>query len=259
MYCHSTGQENPAYAVTPPWTSGVSPGCAGCHGNPPAYPNGGPGAPDANSHVALADDGVEFGHFLGVPGPWHTSKHGNPGAAPITCQTCHFDTVDPANTAPGGFYYLDTTGTYLLPGGDPSRIALGWADVISCTTCHSGAPGEPPRGTGKILPLRHVNGTRDVVFDPRTTLPPVAGLPAAPNQPTKPYWTVNSEMYFAWPPTSVVNGTTLSFDLVGARYDKATKTCSSAGCHLEESPVWGRPYGYGGDYWPNCYRCHSAF
>jgi predicted CxxxxCH...CXXCH cytochrome family protein len=259
VYCHSTGQEVPGYAVTPAWTSGVKPGCAGCHANPPAYPSGGPGAPDANGHVNLADDGYEFGHFLGVPGVWHGTKHGSPGAAPITCQSCHFDTVDPANTAPGGFYYLDTTGTYQLAGGDPGRIDWGWTAQLDCTSCHTGAADAPPQGTGRVLPLRHVNGTRDVVFDPRTSLPPLAWLPPAPSTPVKPYWTAESVPSFAWGPTAVLSGSTMSYDLTTARYDARTKTCSGAACHLEDVPVWGKQNGYGGDDWPNCYVCHSEF
>jgi len=255
VYCHSTGQEFPAYAVTPAWTSGVNPGCAGCHGNPPAYPSGGAGTADANSHLALADDGYEFGHFLGLPGVWHTSKHGAPGAAPITCQACHYETVDPANVAPGGFYYLDTTGSYQLPGGDPFRVESGWTAQLDCTSCHTGAAGAPPRGTGRVLPLRHVNGTRDVVFDPRPVLPAIAGLPAAPNTPTKPYWTADSARWVPWPAAAVWNGTTLSFDLAGAGYQPATKTCSGVACHLADVPVWGKPYGWGigGQ---SCNMCH---
>lgn len=258
-YCHSSGQQYPAYSVSPSWTSGVSPGCAGCHGNPPAYLSGAPGAPDANGHVAFADDGYEAGHFLGVPGVWHGTMHGNPGAAPITCQSCHYDTVDPGNTAPGGFYYLDTTGEYQLPGGDPGRIAFGYTEQLHCTSCHTGAAGAPPQGGGRALPLRHVNGTRDVVFDPRTVLPAVAGLPAAPSTPSKPYWVAEATSDVPWPANAVWNGSTVSFDLAPAHYDPATKTCSAVGCHLDDVPVWGKPFGFGGDEWPNCNLCHGFY
>jgi predicted CxxxxCH...CXXCH cytochrome family protein len=257
VYCHSSAEEpSPAFMVTPAWTSGATPACGACHGNPPAYPSGGAGAQDANSHVNLADDGYEFGHFLGMPGVWHNTGHGGRGAAPITCQTCHYGTVDPANTAPGGFYYLDTTGTYLIPGGDPGRFASGWATQLDCTSCHTGAPGRPPMGAGRVLPLRHVNGVRDVVFDPRLTLPPVAGLPVAPNTPTKPYWLARAGVYVPWPGTAVWNGTTVSFDLSAASYDRVTKRCSGVGCHLAGTPVWGRAYGWGSPEYDNCSRCH---
>jgi predicted CxxxxCH...CXXCH cytochrome family protein len=187
---------------------------------------------------------------------WHTTSHGSPGAAPITCQTCHYETVDPANTAPGRFYYLDTTGSYQLPGGDPWRISSGWAEQLDCTSCHTGAPGAPPQGAGRVLPLRHVNGVRDVVFDPRTTLPPVAGVPSAPNTPTKPYWVALAERGVPWPGTAVWNGTTISFDLSAASYDRATKRCSGVACHLAETPTWGRPYGWGNPEYDNCTLCH---
>ncbi len=254
VYCHSSGQEFPAYVTSPAWVGGAKPGCAGCHQNPPAYLSGGAGAIDANSHLGLADDGYEFGHFLGLPGPWHTTKHGFPGAAPITCQACHHDTVDPANVAPGGFYWLDTTGSYRLPGGDPGRIASGWSLILDCASCHTGDPDDPPQGTGRVLPLRHVNGVRDVVFDPRTSLPAIAGLPAPPNTPPRPYWVAKASRV-PWPATTTRTGTTISFDLGAVVYDRATKTCSGAACHLLALPTWGRPYGWGprGE---NCNLCH---
>jgi predicted CxxxxCH...CXXCH cytochrome family protein len=257
VYCHSSAEApSPAFVLTPVWTSGATPPCGSCHGNPPAYPSGGPGTESANSHVNLADDGYEFGHLLGMPGVWHNTGHGGRGASPITCQTCHYDTVDPANTAPGGFYYLDTTGSYLLPGGYPGRITDGWATQLDCTSCHTGETGAPPQGSGRVLPLRHVNGTRDVVFDPRTALPPVAGLPPAPNTPAKPAWLARAGSYVPWPASAVWNGSTVSFDLSAARYDRATKTCSGVGCHLAGSPTWGRPYGWGSPEYDNCSRCH---
>jgi hypothetical protein len=127
-----------------------------------------------------------------MPGPFHTSKHGGTwgpteDASPITCQACHYDTTDPSNTGPGGFYYLDTTGTYAVPGGDPYRISSGWQAAQQCSSCHG--PGSAATGAGKVLPLRHVNGVRDVAFDLRSTLPAMVWLPAAPNRPTRPYAT----------------------------------------------------------------------
>jgi predicted CxxxxCH...CXXCH cytochrome family protein len=262
VYCHSSGQATPAYVTTPGWFSGATVGCAGCHANPPRYPSGGAGAATANSHLDLGDDGYEFGHFLGMPGPWHTSKHGENGwgegedAAPITCQTCHFDTTDPANTGPSGFYYLDTTGDYALPGGDPGRIAWGWQASIQCGSCHD---GDPATGSGRVLPLRHVNGSRDVVFDARTTLPAIAWLPAEPDAPTAPYWmtgTGPSLPYPSWVAWSA-SGTTVSFDLATSTYDAATKTCNNVACHLAQTqPVWGAPYQYYTNQSATCYTCH---
>lgn len=172
VYCHSSGQATPAFVVSPAWVGGKlpEPRCAACHGNPPKYPSGGAGSATANTHVILADDGWEYGHFGGLPGPWHTTYHGGTteGSAPITCQTCHYDTVAVTNVGPGGFYYLDTTGNYDL-GGQLDYV---------CTFCHTGQAGAPAQKAGAIATKRHVNGTRDVVFDPRPSLPAnVTGVP----------------------------------------------------------------------------------
>jgi predicted CxxxxCH...CXXCH cytochrome family protein len=251
-YCHSSGQATPGFAATPAWTAGASLPCSGCHGNPPRYATGGAASATANSHLGLADDGFEYGHFAGLPGPFHGTKHGGnqagEDAAPITCQTCHADTVDPAAAGPSGFYWLDTTGDYQLPGGK-----LGF----SCASCHTGVAGAPPQASGAVLPLRHVNGRRDVVFDPRTTLPAIAWLPAAPNTPTLPYWVTGSGLSVI-PPDVKLDGTTLSLHLGTAAYDPATKTCTNVGCHLVDQPIWGRPYR-----WlvsppeTTCCRCHG--
>ncbi len=259
-YCHSTGQQAPTFKITPAWTSGAHLGCTGCHDNPPAYPSGGAATTTANSHLGLADDGYEFGHFLGMPGPFHSSKHGRTwgpteDASPITCQTCHYETTDPANTGPGGFYYLDTTGAYAVPGGDAYRIASGWQAAQQCSACHG--PGGAATGVGKVLPLRHVNGLRDVVFDPRSTLPALSWLPAAPNAPSRPSWMTGTGPTLPWPADVAWSGTTVSFGLGGATWNPATKTCASVACHLADpQPVWGRPYEYFTNGAPTCYRCH---
>lgn len=254
VYCHSTGQDTPAFAVTPAWASGQKPGCAGCHDNPPRYPSDGPGSAVANSHLGLADDGYEFGHFLGMPGPFHTSKHGGTWGAgedttPITCQTCHYETTDPSSTGPSGFYWLDTTGNYAVGSADP-----GWQAQQQCGYCHNA--GGQAVGSGRVLPLRHVNGARDVAFDPRTTLPPIPWLPASPNTPGKPYWMTGASRSMPYPPSVRWDGATVSFDLSTAAYDKASKTCSNVACHLAEAPVWGRPYQYWTNGGPTCVSCH---
>lgn len=247
VYCHSSGQQAsaspalPVYVATPAWTSGAKLGCSGCHRNPPDYASGGPGALDANGHLGLRDDDYVWGHFGGMPGPSLYSKHGklpDDDAAPITCQTCHSDTVDPGNTGPSGFYYLDTSGGYAFGGGILDD---------ACASCHTGAPGSPASGSGRVLPLRHVNGTRDVAFDPRTTLPSIPWLPAAPNTPSRPYWAAGAGLSSV-PPNSGFDGSTWSLTLGStdgppAAYERTTKTCSNVACHLESpGPVWGAPY-----------------
>ena len=265
VFCHSSGRDlgvvtSQEYQPTPPWDGPPGAlGCGSCHANPPRYASGGAGAVDANSHVVLGDDGWESGHFLGMPGPWHTSKHGgnwsaDNDAAPITCQTCHAETVDPAAAGPSGFYWLDTTGHYQLPGGDPGRIGTAWYDQLECTACHDGVTA--PVGSGKVLPLRHVNGRRDVTFDPRTAVSAISWLPAAPSTPTRPYWVTNAAPGVLIPdpaiPDAVMDGTTLSVHLGSAAYDPATKTCTSVACHLGQTAVrWGAPHG-----WAACGQCH---
>lgn len=264
--CHASGQDAVAlgaldpvalastYRTTPRWDAPAGAlGCEGCHGNPPRYPSGGAGAPDANSHLVLATGAWESGHLLGLPGAFHGSKHGGitagEGAAPITCQTCHADTVDPSATGPSGFYWLDTTGSYQLPGGDPSRLALAEYAALRCTTCHDGV--RAAAGAGRVLPLRHVNGRRDVVFDRRLAVPPLPGAPSGTSAPTRPYWVSDGSPGGALPLDATYDGTTLSLHLGSAAYDPATKSCTSVACHLSETTVrWGTPHG-------TCTRCHS--
>jgi predicted CxxxxCH...CXXCH cytochrome family protein len=278
--CHSSGQAvdaaagTPTYVTTPGWTSGAVLGCDGCHGNPPRYASGGPGAATANSHLGLAFDGYAFGHFGGLPGVWHPgvdvgSKHGQGtwsplnDASPITCQTCHAATVDPANTGPSGFYYLDTSGDYLLAGA---------AVHYDCLACHTAGSATAPTGTGRVLPLRHVNGTRDVVFDPRQALPAAAWLPSDPFTPTRPIWVTNAAPWVDPLPADAVYDPavipappagqpwpyaqpTMSLHLGSATWTPATKTCSSVACHLAETSVtWG---GAPEDYAEPCRRCHG--
>jgi predicted CxxxxCH...CXXCH cytochrome family protein len=277
VYCHSGGKgiavllrSAPGvieavgpFRTTPAWTSGTSPGCGGCHGNPPRYESGGAGAEDANTHLVLDADGWETGHFGGLPGPWHTSKHGGGDygppqrASPITCQSCHAETADPASTGPSGFYWLDTTGDYRIPGG-----ALGYA----CGACHGQGDPAAPAGGGRVLPLRHVNGSIDVAFDPRTALPPYAALPVAPFTPSRPIFVTDAGISFipadairepdpvpppppgGWPYVAA----TLSMHLGSAGWDPATKTCSNVSCHLAQTSVrWGGPTG-----WSACGECH---
>ncbi|ABS27246.1 CxxxxCH/CxxCH domain-containing protein [Anaeromyxobacter sp. Fw109-5] len=262
VYCHSSGQAIPAYALAPAWTSGADLACDGCHGNPPRYPSGGEGAVNANGHLGLTDRGREFGHYAGLGGPAHASKHGSAqpgvGAAAITCQACHYATTDPTAVGPSGVYWLDTTGSYQLPGGDPARLSDPLWKATQCGTCH--AAGAAPVGAGRVLPLTHVNGRRDVAFDPRTTLPPSSGLPPAPDTPTRPYWVAPAKFCEAVPAGAVIDGTTLSIELSGAAYDPATKRCSGVACHLGDAPVWGRPYLNPGNTTgtESCCRCHSS-
>jgi predicted CxxxxCH...CXXCH cytochrome family protein len=272
VYCHSSGQEVPAFVATPAWDGGESLGCDGCHANPPRYPSGGGGTPTANSHLALNFNGYSYGHFR-----WHgfrttmyseqESMHGShgtdsDGAAPMTCQTCHSETVDPAHTGPSGFYYLDTSGDYTLPGA-----VAGYSCAVA--GCHTELTGEQPQAGGKVLPRRHVNGARDVVFDGRTE-PPASGLPVRSALPSRAYW-VGDVRVSTVPiadggydePTGGRTATTLSLHLANASYDPATKVCANVACHMRAyagtpKQAWGSPIQYEnvpGDR-ASCVVCH---
>jgi len=281
--CHASGQAAPAFVDTTAWSGGTNPaGCFGCHGDPPAYPNGGPGAADANLHLASQDPANGSGWTWGHAGAAHSFQHGGVPpyegqlmarrASQITCQACHFDTVDPANTAPGGFMYLDTGIDTALPS-DPN-----WpSNQHACQGCHSGAAGGQPAGAGKVRPLRHVNGRRDVVFDPRVEVPDgyEAGYTATVANyvmpaPVRPYFIIYAFDHF-WTlppltPATVVDYTgvapglapTLSFPLTEASYDPATKSCSTVACHFKDSPLtqWGEHWVTAPDRPDGCNTCH---
>jgi predicted CxxxxCH...CXXCH cytochrome family protein len=248
VYCHSSGQEIPGYvSATPAWGSTVSLGCGGCHGNPPNYASGGANSKTANSHVALDSRGTLWGHFalpmFSMYDPTPTIRHAQGmawtlfttaynDAAPVTCQTCHSDTTDPGNVrGAGGFYYLDASGAYAV-SGDPRN------QVYTCASasCHQAGAGSTPVGSGKVLPLRHVNGRREVTFDRRTEYPGttlVTGI-----TPSRPYWfTPSTTTNSGWPFTNVsFFGTSYpsigaEFDLSNSAYDPGTKTCTNVACH----------------------------
>jgi predicted CxxxxCH...CXXCH cytochrome family protein len=288
VYCHSSGQPSPGFVATPAWDSGATLGCTSCHANPPNYANGGAGTATANSHVSriVVDVGPPaqtqaVGHFMGLPSVVHASSaHGGSdgyawmfgytlwgdSAAPLTCQSCHYRTVDPANTGDSGFYYLDTTGTYEVAGASSDFVSV-------CTSCHAGSTGPTRARGGAVKPLYHVNGTRDVTFDPRIDLSTATSptLPASPNTPTRPYWytrattrTIGTDTYQDSPvitgalATSTLgthaglDGTTYSLDLAAAQWDPATRSCSAVACHVGRlsagaPPVtWGDFRGAGG-------------
>jgi len=273
--CHSSGQASPAYVDTTAWTGGPNPaGCFGCHGNPPDYPNGGASAADANGHLALKGSGVyaaTWGHVRdahSMPHGWEYdgSYYWVGSGSPRTCQACHFETVDPANTAPGGFMYFDTSVRTLLQISPYSTATT----QQECQTCHTGAPGELPAGSGKVLPLRHVNGRRDVVFDQRTSVPPGYGATAAPGLlPVYPYWYNHAfnDFYqytlpYVTPLTVYTYYGTLSFPLTEATWDPATKSCATVACHYNQAMpgkriVWGAEMDIPADQGGGCISCHD--
>jgi predicted CxxxxCH...CXXCH cytochrome family protein len=253
VYCHSSGQAAPAFVATPRWDAPAGAlGCDGCHGNPPRYASGGPGSASANSHLYATEGGTfASGHFGGFPSFGHGgARHGGGdaggAAAMVSCQTCHHATVDPANTGPSGFYYLDTSVDLDLGPGVTST---------ACGSCHGAGAGAPPAGRGRVLPLRHVNGARDVTFDPRTSVPAeTPGLPAAPGRPAFPYWTTPASLTPVPGVDMSQGGGTLSVHLAAASYAPATKTCSNVACHLSSPPpTWGGTR----DLSAACLGCHD--
>ena len=267
--CHSTGQATPTFVSSPAWNTTQPISCDACHANPPKYPNGGPDSGTENTHVVLADDGGTLGHFGGLIGPWLYSFHGYSNgvagvreSAPITCQTCHLESVDRNNTGPSGFYYLDTSGDYQIrdAAGNPAATLYD-----ACGNCHTGLAGAAPKGWGKAAPLRHVNGRPDVVFDTRDLPGALTGYPGAPSGINlQPYWFANP--YYGGPSAlyngAVCENNTWSVNLKSASYDYETKTCTNVACHLQESnsdfpalpPLrWGKtPVG-----WASCDACHG--
>jgi len=271
VYCHSSGQAAPAYTTSPPWTGTFQvPRCAGCHANPPDYASGGAGAATANGHIGLLMDNgntYETGHFAGFPAMFHAgSFHGGgaTGSSPITCQTCHYGTVDPSNVAPSGFYYLDTTGDYDLGGSGgfcfggtgPACAGGTITAAYACAQCHDGTTA--PAGTGKVLPLLHVNGARDVAFDPRATRPGSPGRPYwygpyGANAP-KDYWAIGGDAFD--------DGTYLSLRLPAppaTPWNATTKTCSGIACHFHRTSLqWGEPLTQDSGTCNNtCAACHA--
>jgi predicted CxxxxCH...CXXCH cytochrome family protein len=266
--CHSSGQDSPAYVDTPRWDA-TGLGCDGCHGNPPRYQSGGAGTATANGHVWVdtwTDQSnqpfsIAAGHWGDFPSYGHQDLD-HPfdpavaGASPVTCQTCHYATVDPAHTGPSGFFYLDTTSRFDVENAPP----LTGFTTCATASCHTGAAGPPAQG-GAALPLHHVNGTRDVVFDPRTSAAGYARLPAAPNTPGFPYWRFDASFAGISPstPDQRLDGNTFSLHLGNAQWDAATKTCSNVACHLDQtSMVWGdAPDINSGVNGEICLRCHA--
>jgi predicted CxxxxCH...CXXCH cytochrome family protein len=113
-----------------------------------------------------------------------------------------------------------------------------------------------------VRPLVHVNGKRDVTFDPVTAgpspFPSYSLVPSGAYVPSLRYWMAQVSANFAPPRDAATDGppmafgTTVSFHLARASYDPATKTCGNVGCHVREISVrWGTPFLERG-----CVSCH---
>ncbi len=161
----------------------------------------------------------------------------------LTCNGCHGNSpqtsyVDNDGGAGDSHYWVDPDGYENLHVWNMGYQAIG------CRTCHYGTVQEA--STTVVDPItwrrnyndvavydkaKHVNGSVDVLFD-----------------------TVNNFTY-----TDQYNNPTLTVDLSVSSFAPATKTCSSVGCHLQETEVtWGVPYRWY-DFGQECDRCHGYY
>lgn len=153
----------------------------------------------------------------------------NPG-----CTGCHGNT--PRTSAPDVMAGTGDTHSWIDEGGWEWLHAwnMGFSP-ISCRTCHYGTVTSAPTVTRDAmyvaqypsLPIdnksMHVNGVRDVIFDP-----------------------VNLQNYRR-----------NSYSLASTSWDPQTRTCSTVPCHLNQTqPEWGKPYR--GEGWGSveCDQCH---
>jgi predicted CxxxxCH...CXXCH cytochrome family protein len=250
VYCHSSGQEANVrtYAATPQWGSTFTGNrCAGCHGDPPAYLNGGSGSTTANSHYASQlswDRPVEGGHLVGL----------------------HFDNIrkDPPDSAEPLFPRGGSAGSG-AGHGDPAT-----STTISCPTCHAGtvtvagqlsAPGTifscqachtSPVAGSIADKSRHVNGSRDVQFMTGTFRTRAQLQPDPPPWPEPlpgPFTSVIAPL--GWTRNNGFKVANDSHDSVpfSGSYNPADKSCTTA-CHLNQPATWG-------DTSKGCFACHA--
>jgi predicted CxxxxCH...CXXCH cytochrome family protein len=155
----------------------------------------------------------------------------------LTCKGCHdmapkTSYEDNDGGAGDSHYWIDPYGYENMHVWN-----MGYTP-IDCRTCHydtlhDNSTGYVDPATGRRVyndvalydKAKHVNGSIDVAFD-----------------------TVNEVSY-------IVSGNPVIIDLTVASFDPATKTCSTVGCHIQETEVtWGVPYRW----WDSaeCNRCH---
>ena len=182
VYCHSSGQQAPTFALVPGWTLRRGSRLRRLPWESAQVPVGRRRRAGRQLSHRAHRPGPDSGTTSGSRRSAHASKHGSPRPGEAAHQSpARRATSPPTNSAsatgPLRFYWLDTTGSYELDEGDPNRLTdPRWLET-QCGTCH-GTDGAPV-GSGKVMPLTHVNGRRDVVFDTRTTLPSYPGLPRA--------------------------------------------------------------------------------
>jgi predicted CxxxxCH...CXXCH cytochrome family protein len=177
---------------------------------------------------------VTYGRNYRATPPWGTT------GTLTTCAECHefpLTTSVPSVQAGVGdsHQWIDDYGY-----GNLHAYNMGF-DPLSCRTCHYGTVTQANTWTIDSMDITtynpvplasrrlHVNGSNDVIFD-----------------------TVNPVHY------DTFSSGTVTFNLSGAAYDPATKTCTNAACHREQTTVqWGAPYRW----WDSkeCSLCHASF
>jgi predicted CxxxxCH...CXXCH cytochrome family protein len=235
VYCHSSGQVASVrtYVNTPQWGSSFTGNkCAGCHGDPPVYANGGAGVDDANSHyVSLGGMGTESAHLVGIHFDSFTVATGGHGynlgsnMTTISCNICHASTVT-ANTNTYTNPYAPGTGLF----------------TCSTASCHTAGTTPLQNNLGQIADKTvHINASRDVAFA-EINIKSKAQLETLPAGWTRVGgYKVNIDSHDET--TSALNTAT---------YTQGTKTCNNVQCHLGGTSVqWGAAL--------NCDSCHTGF
>jgi predicted CxxxxCH...CXXCH cytochrome family protein len=256
MYCHSNAsrieaESNVKDNTSLAWTDTYAAHpeldrCAQCHGNQPT--TGAHAAHSVGVHtfneVTLENGGVgivlDGNIFNGVSGKVPiTNKpntaHGNPNnSTTISCYICHNVTVT-------------------SKANDKN---------YKCSPCHvGGAYNASPKGLAAISNLKnHVNGLREVEFEPVHVLSKAQIRPKGPNK-------TNSTFDFysgVWTRTSYKNMSTLSFDRAKVALNTATmwhyssaraSNCSNISCHNNNFVKWNLDNYHD----PNkCMDCHNA-
>jgi predicted CxxxxCH...CXXCH cytochrome family protein len=247
VYCHSDGRDATVrtYQTTPQWGSTFAGNkCAGCHGDPPMYANGGAGTASANSHYTANEFmGTEGGHLVGLH--WDNiydaqnggllarggtvgsgAAHGDPNTSTtISCNLCHAATVN----------WTSSTQYSTLSGA---------GTAFACANCHDGTQAFA-NASGVITDKsKHVNASRDVQFASITFKSRAQLRDQSFTDQIQPLgWTRNN---------GYKTGAT-SYDSVNltGSYNSSTKTCTTA-CHLNQPVQWGDNTGV------TCNSCHTG-
>lgn len=224
VYCHSSGQpaQLRSYAAAD-WGRTEPYSCGACHGEPPTYTSRGIGGDSSNSHYQFEQmSGSDIGHVLGIHWGHDSTSVARNIATVINCNTCHYSTI--TSGANAGFDQGDG----------------------SCARCHNPNTLPPMYNRGVIANTAyHVSGLADVAFTPQ----PFRSRYQLSSVPAR--WTRYNgrRQPNSYDETVIANHAT---------YNRATKTCSTVPCHLNQTSVqWGF-WGTDGFAGCDCHRWNSA-